>query len=249
MNRVEIIELVQQHHPHMGETEIIKLINRALDDFTINTESLKKYENVGNTVAGQRYYGTATTGLTKDSINYDSDIIRILNVWVDDVLIPRMASVNAAMFIDDDEHAGNDNELAAPSKISNERYWYPIQDVYGLKLGLIEKSVGTVKRDDKISDYQSISETGLQIRLHYISRANHLVAGSTTSFQYIPEIHSAWHPALVSKAIAEGYKDPRNQKFDAVQFFIGEYEDYIKQAKKEARSSGITTGVIVPHSF
>ena len=33
MTLKEMIELVQQHHPHMGETEIVKLLNRAKDDF------------------------------------------------------------------------------------------------------------------------------------------------------------------------------------------------------------------------
>jgi len=236
MNRVEIIELVQQHHPHMGEVEILKLINRALDDFTMETGILREYVDVQNTVAGQRYY-------TVDKC------ISIINVWVDDVLIPRMASINAAMFIDDDEHVNSDNTLDTPSKTSNERYWYPIQNDGEIKIGLIEKSTESVKRDDKVSNYQSISETGLQIRVYMMRRAIHLLAGSSSGTTFTPEIKSIFHQALVSKAIGEGYKDPRNQKFDAVQFFVGEYEDYIKQAKKDVRRNAITTGVVVPHTF
>ena len=33
MKLLEMIELVQQHHPHMGEQEIRLLLNRASDDF------------------------------------------------------------------------------------------------------------------------------------------------------------------------------------------------------------------------
>ena len=33
MKTKEMIELVQQHHPHLGEVEAIKLLNRAKDDF------------------------------------------------------------------------------------------------------------------------------------------------------------------------------------------------------------------------
>jgi hypothetical protein len=248
VNRVEIIELVQQHHPHMGEVEIIKLINRAMDDFTINTHILKKYKDVYDTVAGQRYYPSTGSEALNETIGGNSDIIRIMNVWIDDVLIPRMASVNAAMLIDDDEFESSDNALDTPSKTSNERYWYPIDDS-GIRLGLVEKSIRSAKRDDKISNYQSISETGLQIRLHYVARCTHLTASSTSGADFIPDISSIWHPALIAKAVAEGYKDPRNQKFDATQYFISEYQDYIKQAKREAKSNSIVSGIVVPYDY
>ena len=42
MKLLEMVELVQQHHPHMGETEIIRLLNRAKDDFCAKTEIVKK---------------------------------------------------------------------------------------------------------------------------------------------------------------------------------------------------------------
>ena len=37
MKQKEMIELVQQHHPHMGEKEIRKLLNREMDNFTEST--------------------------------------------------------------------------------------------------------------------------------------------------------------------------------------------------------------------
>ena len=69
MNRVELVELVQQHHPHMGETEILKLINRAMDDFTSETEILKRYADIANTTAGQRYYPAVDNEFTSAAIN------------------------------------------------------------------------------------------------------------------------------------------------------------------------------------
>ena len=33
MTTKEMIELIQQHHSDMGEVEMIKLLNRAKDDF------------------------------------------------------------------------------------------------------------------------------------------------------------------------------------------------------------------------
>jgi hypothetical protein len=56
MRQKEMIELVQQHHPHMGETEIRKLINRAMDALSESTDIIKT-SYTDTTVANQRYYG------------------------------------------------------------------------------------------------------------------------------------------------------------------------------------------------
>jgi len=238
VNRIEIIELVQQHHPHMAEVEILKLINRAMDDFCIRTECLKKIKLVSTTTAGVRYYTIA-------------GMIKVINVWLDDVLMPRIVSKDEAMLIDDDEHENPTNQLPTPTAVSKDRYWYVINDMAtsGLKIGLVEKSVNTVNRHDITSDYQSISETDLPIKAHFIGKATHLTSGSDSSVTFTPEINEEYHPALVSKAIADGYKDIRNQKFDAAQFFTMEYEDYVKKAKKQSRSGNIVTGHVVPHTF
>ena len=251
MNRIEFIELVQQHHSHMGETEILKLVNRALDDFTAETEILRRYVDIGDTVAGQRYYPSYTVdaALNTNAINGNSDIIKIFNVWLDDVLIPRLTTKNAAMLIDDDEFQVPDNALANPTATSNKRYWYPIDNLNGVQLGLVEESLRAVTRDDKVSNFQSISETGLQIRLHYIARCVHLTASSTSGTTFTPQIHSRFHSAIASKAIADGYKDPRNMKLDAAQYFDSEYERAIKKAKKQARNNHTSTGFVAPCDY
>jgi hypothetical protein len=77
MTAKEMIELVQQHHPHMGEVEVIKLLNRAKNDFCARTEIVKDSYTL-NTVASQRYY------------DIDNRIIKIKSVWVDDIKIPKM---------------------------------------------------------------------------------------------------------------------------------------------------------------
>jgi hypothetical protein len=82
----EMIELVQQHHPKMGEVEIIKLINRAKDDFCARTEIVKDTYTV-TTTADKRYY------------NLDKRIIKIQSLWLNDVLIPKMVG---KPIIDDD---------------------------------------------------------------------------------------------------------------------------------------------------
>jgi hypothetical protein len=77
MKTKEMIELIQQHHPHMGEVEIVKLLNRAKNDFCAKTEIVKDSYTL-NTVADQRYY------------DIDNRIIKIKSVWIDDVKIPKM---------------------------------------------------------------------------------------------------------------------------------------------------------------
>ena len=87
MTTKEMIELIQQHHPHIGEKEAVKILNRAKDDFCAKTELVKdSYTSV--TVANQRYY------------TIDNKILKILSVWLNDVLIPMMVG---KPIIDDDE--------------------------------------------------------------------------------------------------------------------------------------------------
>ena len=78
MQLKEMIELVQQHHPHMGETEIVKLLNRAKDEFCEEPAIYKKTDSTIDTVADTRWY-TIPTGLLK-----------IDEVYLDNVRIPKM---------------------------------------------------------------------------------------------------------------------------------------------------------------
>lgn len=78
MSAKEIIELVQQHHPHMGEVEILKLANRVKDEFCERTDIYKKTDATIDTTADTRWY-TIPSGLLK-----------IEEVYYDDVIIPRL---------------------------------------------------------------------------------------------------------------------------------------------------------------
>ena len=86
MTTKEMIELIQQHHPHMGEKEIINRLNRVKDDFCARTEMVKDSYTT-STVANQRYY------------TISSNIIKILSVWLNDVQIPMLLG---KPIIDDD---------------------------------------------------------------------------------------------------------------------------------------------------
>ena len=72
----ELIELVQQHHPHIGETEIRKMLNRAQDIICEETNILEEWFT-DTTVADQRYYDfddlllkIETVQLTDEDGNY-----------------------------------------------------------------------------------------------------------------------------------------------------------------------------------
>ena len=76
MKQIEMIELVRQHHPHLGETEIRKLLDRAIEDFSAKTEIFESEESI-TTTADQRFY------------NLSSNILKIKKVWYNNTEIPR----------------------------------------------------------------------------------------------------------------------------------------------------------------
>tara|TARA_Y100001963_G_scaffold100972_1_gene138906 strand:+ start:4686 stop:4961 length:276 start_codon:yes stop_codon:yes gene_type:complete len=90
MTTKQMIELIKQHHPHLGETEVLLLINRAKDDFCAKTEIVKDTYTT-STVANQRYY------------TLDNKIIKIKDIWLNDVKIPML---NYKPIIDDDTDEG-----------------------------------------------------------------------------------------------------------------------------------------------
>lgn len=72
-----MMELVKQHHSHMGEKEVRKILNRAIQDFAAETEI---YHTIytQDTVAGTRYYAL------------DSDVIYIKELFVENKEAPRL---------------------------------------------------------------------------------------------------------------------------------------------------------------
>ena len=51
----QVLELVQQHHPDVGEVELLKYINQAMDTFAEETKIVEESFTT-TTVANQRYY-------------------------------------------------------------------------------------------------------------------------------------------------------------------------------------------------
>ena len=80
MTLLEMIELIKQHHPHMGETEIRLALNRASDDYCAKTELVKESWYLSSdssaSVANQRYYKLPTDIIKISEVN--TFIIEIL---------------------------------------------------------------------------------------------------------------------------------------------------------------------------
>ena len=221
MTQKQLIELIQQHHPGMGETEIRLALNRAQDDYCAKTELIKE-TYTQNSVAGQRYY------------TLDAQIIKITSVQVNDVTIPRLIG---KPIIDDDEFDAQVG-LTSPSTSSNDRYWYTDSG----RLGVVERIVGTASRDGKTTDYQSISAVK-EIRIFAISQATDF----TTDLTEVSELPPQFHDALVYKIIADSYLKAGVEVFNpqVSQIFDGKYDVLVRDGKKHARSQYISGATII----
>lgn len=79
MTQKELIETIQQHHSHVGETIIRRALNRAQDDFASKTKIIHVgSDNTDELVSGQRYY------------NLPPEVLEIKRVEIDEIEIRRM---------------------------------------------------------------------------------------------------------------------------------------------------------------
>ena len=226
MTQKQMIELIQQHHPGLGETEIRLALNRAQDDYCAKTELIKE-TYTQDSVAGQRYY------------TIHAQVLKILSVQINDVDIPRLIG---KPIIDDDEFDAQTG-LTAPSPASDDRYWYTDSG----RLGIVEKATASVSRDGRASNYQSISEVK-EIRIFSISQATDF----TTDLTEVSELPTQFHDALVYKIISDGYLKAGLEQFSpqASQIFDAKYMVLVKDGKKHARSQYISgSTIVVPTDF
>tara|TARA_R110002020_G_scaffold69803_1_gene181624 strand:- start:109 stop:396 length:288 start_codon:yes stop_codon:yes gene_type:complete len=75
MTAKQMIEMLQQHHPHIGETEALLLLNQAKDDFCEDTEMVKS-QSTFSTVVNQLLYDR--------DLAADGKILKVLDVWIGD---------------------------------------------------------------------------------------------------------------------------------------------------------------------
>ena len=114
------------------------------------------------------------------------------------------------------------------------------------RIGIVEKATNTVTRDGFTTDWTSITEAK-DLRIYAISQDEDLLINVMAgTFNEIPE---QFHEVILYKAIAMGYKDPRNLELNNAQYFDNEYAIGVKEGKKFSRSNYQTTGQIRPQEF
>lgn len=114
------------------------------------------------------------------------------------------------------------------------------------KMGIIEKATNQVTRDGWITDWTSISVVK-SVRLYAISKDSDISVNElTNTFNQIP---SQFHEALVYKAIAMGYKDPRNMDINVAGYFDSEYERGVREGRKFGKSNYTDVGRIASQDF
>tara|TARA_R110002020_G_scaffold237450_1_gene449804 strand:+ start:9972 stop:10235 length:264 start_codon:yes stop_codon:yes gene_type:complete len=77
MKLKEMIERVQQHHPDMGEVEIIRSLNDAMNDMGFRAEILESIDQF-DTVADQRVYPLKKHIIKVKSVDFDGKTIKKL---------------------------------------------------------------------------------------------------------------------------------------------------------------------------
>ena len=128
-----------------------------------------------------------------------------------------------------------------------QRYWYIDRGQGGRnRLGIVEKATSSTTKETVTSDWASVSEVK-DLRLYTIDTPADFLTGNVGVED--TNIPKRYHEALVNKVISMGYKDPRNMKIDAAQYFDMEYEKLVKKAKKHARSNMQTNGFIQQVDF
>ncbi len=77
MKLKEYFDIASDSYPEVELADVVKILNRAIEDFSERTEIVKNSYKT-NTVAGQRFY------------NLDENIIKIISVDVDNETAPKL---------------------------------------------------------------------------------------------------------------------------------------------------------------
>ena len=77
MKLIEMIERVKQHHPKLGETEIIRSLNDALNDMGFRAEIIESIDQFP-VVANQRVYKLNNHIIKIKAVDYNGKSIKKL---------------------------------------------------------------------------------------------------------------------------------------------------------------------------
>ncbi len=125
-----------------------------------------------------------------------------------------------------------------------QRAWFTDITTGDTKVAIVEKTAKTV--DGVTSEWQAVTESGLAFSIEYTGVNADLESPSDT----FGDIAERYHKSIVDKAIAMGYRDPRNKDLQSAEYFEGLYLKGEKRAKKMARSRYYEgSGRIVPQDF
>tara|TARA_Y100001963_G_C6709448_1_gene413543 strand:+ start:493 stop:1197 length:705 start_codon:yes stop_codon:yes gene_type:complete len=234
MTGLNAIELIRQHHPNMSTGECILHLNEGMKDFCRRT-NIFKTSYTQDSVAGKRYY------------TLHDDILDIQEVHFNDVKIPRLLT---PPLIDDDEFVSGTNPLETPSNTSNNRAWYENTR----RIGIVEKSTGAlIKRDDKSTDWQSCSVTGVEIRILATAYPTLFTQASGSSnietLEVLALVPGSFEKCIVDYVIAQGYILPQNLNPDLHMLFDQKYAIGVGEGRKFSYKSPDGTGRIVPCDF
>ena len=90
----ELIEMIQQHHPKMGESEVRRALNRAQSQFCSETAVLEDtFTDV--LVTGQRYYKFANSNALGNH-----PILKIKRLDIEGEIMPRLVGPPPTIDVD-----------------------------------------------------------------------------------------------------------------------------------------------------
>tara|TARA_R100001594_G_C4042183_1_gene263461 strand:- start:1660 stop:2058 length:399 start_codon:yes stop_codon:yes gene_type:complete len=130
------------------------------------------------------------------------------------------------------------------SSNTKQRYWF-IDRGKGNRIGFVEKVTQAQSKEGVTIDYQPISEAK-SIVVYAEATDSDLTDDANGTYSNIPD---RFIEGLISKVIADGYRDPRNMNVEGYQLYMTEFEGYIKVCRKWLRSNFVRTGAIAPHEF
>ena len=129
---------------------------------------------------------------------------------------------------------------------TRQRYWY----LDKRRIGIVEKSNNATTQEAATSDYSSVSVAAKTIRVYGIFKPDALNSTLTADDDpALTEIPVQFHEVIVTRAIASGYKDPRNMQIDMATYFDAEYDKGLREAKKFSKSRYRRGGFIKAYDF
>ena len=124
-----------------------------------------------------------------------------------------------------------------------DRAWYV--DKTG-KIGIVERVKNTITKNGHTTDWTSISiVTG--VRVYAVSKDTDFAINALTSTY--AQIPTHFHETIVYRAIASGYKDPRNMDLKTAQYFDALYEKEVRDGRKFSKVNYTDVGIISPQDF